>query len=74
MNTVQGIKTLSDKEKELLQKVLAKTDWDLEKASRLLQIPLLTLKQKIREHGLKQNPVADALNLKPAEKNKRRKK
>lgn len=51
------IKTLSDKEKELLQTVLAKTDWDLEKASHLLQIPFSVLKKKIREHGLKQSPA-----------------
>ncbi len=46
------IKTLHDKELELLQKVLAKTDWNLEKASRLLQIPLAQVKKKIRTHGL----------------------
>ena len=47
------IKTLKDKEKELLQVVLVKTKWNLEKTSRLLQIPLSQVKQKIREHGLK---------------------
>lgn len=46
------IKTLKDKERELLQAVLAKTDWNLEKASRLLQIPLSQVKKKIREHGM----------------------
>jgi transcriptional regulator with GAF, ATPase, and Fis domain len=46
------IKTLQDKEKELLNEVLAKTGWDLEKASRLLQIPLPQVKQKIRKHDL----------------------
>jgi DNA-binding NtrC family response regulator len=46
------IKTLRDKELELLEAVLAKTDWDLEKASRLLQIPFAQVKKKIREHGL----------------------
>ena len=46
------IKTLRDKELELLEEVLAKTDWDLEKASRLLQIPFSQVKKKIREHGL----------------------
>lgn len=46
------IQTLRDKEKELLETVLSKTDWDLEKASRLLQISLTQVKKKIREHGL----------------------
>ena len=57
MDTISGIKTLGDKEKELLQTVLAKTDWNLEKASHLLQIPFSELRQKIREHGLKQTPA-----------------
>ena len=47
------IQTLRDKEKELLETVLSKTDWDLEKASRLLQISLTQVKKKIREHGLR---------------------
>jgi DNA-binding NtrC family response regulator len=46
------IKTLRDKEQELLEEVLTKTDWNLEKASRLLQISLSQVKKKIREHGL----------------------
>jgi DNA-binding protein Fis len=46
------IKTLRDKEIELLEAVLTKTDWNLEKASRLLQISLAQVKKKIREHGL----------------------
>jgi DNA-binding NtrC family response regulator len=74
MNNVKHIQTLSDKERELLLKVLTKTDWDLAKASRLLQIPFSVLRQKITEHGLKPSPVADAFNLKPAQKNKRREK
>ena len=36
MNTVQGIKTLNEREKELLQNVLDKTDWDLPKVTYLL--------------------------------------
>jgi len=47
------IKTLHDKELELLECVLAKTNWNLEKASRLLQISLSQVKQKIRMHGLR---------------------
>jgi len=46
------IKTLKDKEKELLYEVLAKTHWDLQKTSRLLKISLSQVKRKIREHGL----------------------
>jgi DNA-binding NtrC family response regulator len=48
------IKTLSDKEKELLQKALSRTQWDLDKAARLLQIPISEVRKKIRIHGLKQ--------------------
>ena len=40
------IKTLRDKEQELLREVLTKTDWNLEKASRLLQIPLSQSEKK----------------------------
>jgi transcriptional regulator with GAF, ATPase, and Fis domain len=46
--------TLRDKERELLQEVLIKTDWDLIKAAHLLKIPLAQVKKKIREHGLVQ--------------------
>jgi DNA-binding NtrC family response regulator len=52
---MQKIKTLKDKEKELLEQVLTKTDWDLEKASRLLKIPLPQVKKKIGEHGMKRS-------------------
>ena len=48
------IKTLKEREKEHLKNVLEKTRWDLEKAARLLQIPLSQVKRKIREHGLKE--------------------
>ena len=53
------IKTLKDKERELIQEVLAKTDWNLEKASRLLQIPLAHVKKKIREHGIKKRALTE---------------
>lgn len=46
------IKTLKEKEKEHLLKVLKKTRWDVEMAARLLQIPLPHVKKKIKEHGL----------------------
>ena len=45
-------KTLKEREKEHLQKVLDLTCWDLEKASRLLKVPLKQVKRKIREHGM----------------------
>ena len=45
-------KTLKEREKEHLQKVLDLTCWDLEKASRLLKVPLKQVKRKIREHGI----------------------
>jgi len=47
------IKTLKDKERELLLEVLTKTSWNLEKTSRLMQIPLSEVRQKIREHGMR---------------------
>ena len=46
------IRTLKDKQKELIQEVLTKTGWNLEKAARLLMIPLSQVKKKIREHGM----------------------
>ena len=46
------IKALKEKERELLGEVLAKTRWDLEKASRLLKIPVSLLKRKLREHAM----------------------
>ena len=46
------MKTLREREKEHLQKVLKLTHWDLDKASRLLKVPLKQVKRKIREHGI----------------------
>jgi len=46
------IKTLKDKEKELLREVLTKTHWDLQKASRLLKISIPRVKRKIREYDI----------------------
>ncbi|HOP46694.1 MAG TPA: helix-turn-helix domain-containing protein [Desulfobacteraceae bacterium] len=48
------IKTLKEREKEHLKEVLEKSNWDLEKAARLLKIPLSRVKRKISEHGLKE--------------------
>lgn len=65
METLTDIKTLNDKEKELLQDVLARTGWDLPRATRLLQIPISELKEKIKKHGMKQGLQSGAGNLKP---------
>ena len=55
---MQKIKTLKDKEKELLEQVLTKTGWDLDKASRLLKISLPQVKKKIKEHGMKRSKLS----------------
>lgn len=47
------IKSLKNKEEELLREVLGKTHWNLEKTSRLLKITLSQVKRKIKEYGLK---------------------
>jgi transcriptional regulator with GAF, ATPase, and Fis domain len=47
------IKSLKEKEKGHLIKILEKTNWDLAKGSRLLKISLQQLKSKITIHGLK---------------------
>lgn len=52
MGSLMEIKPLKHKEEELLQEVLAKTHWDLNKTARLLKISLSQVKRKIREHGL----------------------
>ena len=52
-----SIKTLKEREQELLAAVLVKTHWDLNKSARLLRIPLSQVKRKIKEYGLeKPNP------------------
>ena len=47
------IKSLKNKEEELIWEVLKKTHWDLVKSARLLKIPLSQIKRKIEEFGLK---------------------
>ena len=47
-----NLKTLREIEKEHLLTVLEKTNWDIEKASRLLKISVSWVKRKIRKHGL----------------------
>lgn len=54
--------TLASKEKELIEKVLTKTHWDLEKASKLLQIKPNLLKRKLKTHNIK--PSSKTLNPK----------
>lgn len=46
------IKSLKQSEKEHLLNVLIKTQWDLEKTSRLLKISLQQVKSKIKEYGI----------------------
>jgi DNA-binding NtrC family response regulator len=46
------IKSLKNKEEELLREVLGKTHWDLGKTARLLKITLSQVKRKIKEHGI----------------------
>ena len=56
MITIKGcgmeIKSLKNKEEELLREVLTKTHWDLAKTARLLKITLSQVKRKIKEFGL----------------------
>ncbi len=52
-------KTLLEKEYDLIEKVLTQTDWNFEKATRLLQIPISQLKRKIKKHGIKQKGPTD---------------
>lgn len=47
------IKSLKTKEKELLETVLAKTHWNLEKTSRLLEISVSQIKRKIKAYDIK---------------------
>lgn len=46
------LKTLKQREKEHLQRVLEMTGWDEEKASLLLKIPLAQVQRKIRENAI----------------------
>jgi len=48
------IKSLKSKEKELLEAVLAKTHWNLEKTSRLLKVSVSQIKRKIKTYDIKQ--------------------
>jgi DNA-binding NtrC family response regulator len=52
-------------EKRHLADVLQRTNWDLEKASRLLQISLSQVKRKITEHGLQKPEQVEASEFKP---------
>lgn len=52
MDSVMEIKSLKNKEEELLREVLGKTHWDLVKTARLLKITLSQVKRKIKEFSL----------------------
>jgi len=49
---VMEIKSLKSKEKELLEAVLAKTHWNLEKTSRLLKISVSQIRRKIKAYDI----------------------
>ena len=53
MDSIMEIKSLKNKEEELIWEVLKKTHWDLVKSARLLKISLSQIKRKIEEFGLK---------------------
>ena len=55
VETQMELKTLQTIEKEHLQTVLEKTDWDLEKTSQLLRIHVSQVKRKIRLYDLRKN-------------------
>lgn len=57
MGYVMEIKSLKNKEEELLREVLGKTHWDLEKTARLLKITLSQVKRKIKEFGLERADI-----------------
>jgi DNA-binding NtrC family response regulator len=52
------IKSLKSKEKELLETVLEKTHWNLEKTSRLLKISVSQTKRKIKAYDIKKAQTA----------------
>ena len=47
------IKSLKSKEKELLEAVLEKSHWNLDKTSRLLKISVSQIKRKTKAYGIK---------------------
>jgi len=49
---VMEIKSLKSKEKELLEAVLVKTHWNLEKTSRLLKISVSQIRRKIKSYDI----------------------
>ena len=53
------IEKLQEKEYDLIEKVLKKTGWNFEMATRLLQIPISQLKRKIKKHGMKKGASGD---------------
>ena len=55
MDSIMEIKSLKNKEVELIREVLKKTHWDLVKSARLLKISLSQMNRKIEEFGLKKD-------------------
>ncbi|MFO7667908.1 MAG: helix-turn-helix domain-containing protein [Desulfobacterales bacterium] len=45
---------MKSKEKELLEEVLEKTHWNLDKTSRLLRISVSQIKRKVKVYDIKQ--------------------
>ncbi|MBN1849628.1 MAG: hypothetical protein JW932_13700 [Deltaproteobacteria bacterium] len=56
------LKTLKQREKEHLQRVLEMTGWDEEKASLLLKIPLAQVQRKLREYAIQKPNVKGPSN------------
>ena len=54
------LKTLKEKEKEHLLKVLEMTGWDEEKASLLLKIPLAQVQRKIKENAIEKPKIKES--------------
>ena len=55
MDSIMEIKSLKNKEEELIREVLKKTHWDLVKTARLLKITLSQVNRKIEEFGLQRD-------------------
>jgi len=51
------IKSLKSKEKELLESVLVKTHWNLEKSSRLLKISVSQIRRKIKAYEIRKPQI-----------------
>jgi DNA-binding NtrC family response regulator len=63
---VMEIKSLKSKEKELLETVLGKTHWNIEKTSRLMKISVSQIKRKIRAYDLQNNNFLELKDKNPS--------